>query len=122
MATTRSKNADEPESRSRFKWLLVTLATLAVAVTVVWWPGCKQYPEVTSAESLSLMKLLYNACNTRDLDKLSRVEQGIDRLASEGKMSAGEQDAFRAIIAIAKQGDWQRAQERSLRFARDQVR
>lgn len=111
---------DGPD-RSRLRWLLSAAGVMAAVCVVVWWPGCRQYPAVSSPESLTLMKLLYTACNTRDPARLDRVEQGVEKFAREGRMSPGEQTAFRRIIALARGGDWPQAQAASLRFAQDQV-
>jgi hypothetical protein len=91
-------------------------------LVLVWWPGCRQYPEVSSKEALTLLKQLYTACNTRDPARLSRVEQRVEKVAREGKLTPKEQDAFRRILARAKAGDWKQAEQASFRFAQDQVR
>jgi hypothetical protein len=102
-------------------WLIAALGALTLLLVVVWWPGCRQYPAVTSQESLYLMKLLYTACNTKDMSRLKQVEAGVDKAQREGKMSASEHQAFRKIIDLANAGDWSRAERAALRFAQDQV-
>lgn len=96
---------------------------LAVAglLFVVALAGCRRYPAVTSRESLSLMKLLYTACNTRDEKRLAEVEKGVEKASREGKLSPAEREAFAEIIGRAKQGEWQRAEKAAFRFAQDQV-
>jgi hypothetical protein len=103
-------------------WQLGTLGLLAIPVLVLWWPGCRQYPEVTSKESLKLIKQLYTACNTRDSDRLAKVEERLAKIEADGKMSEREVDAFRAIIDLAREGEWERAERASFKFAQDQVR
>jgi hypothetical protein len=61
--------------------MLGAAGVLLVALAVVWWPGCRQYPAASSEESLSLVKLLYTACNTRDAARLAKVEQGVEKLS-----------------------------------------
>ncbi len=116
-----STNHDDEPGRSRLRWLLGAAAVLAVPLAVVWWPGCREYPPVSSKESLYLMKLLYSACNTRDEKRLAEVEAGVEKLTREGTMSAEERAAFDKIIGMARSGRWADAQEAALKFAQDQV-
>ncbi|MGL4555132.1 MAG: hypothetical protein ACRC33_28535 [Gemmataceae bacterium] len=117
MSTDQAGAADGP----RLRWMLIALACLAAAALAVWWPGCRTYPPVSSRESLSLMKLLYAACNTRDPGRLAAVEQGVAKAAQRGKMGEAERQAFGRILALARGGDWPGAERAALRFAEDQV-
>lgn len=117
---TNVENAVEGKSQN-LGWLLSALGVLAILVTVVWWPGCRQYPAVTSPEALQTMKLLYAACNTKDTNRLREVEKRIDGLARDGKLSDAEQKAFSKIVTMANAGDWQSAEAAAFRFAQDQV-
>lgn len=112
---------DEPESSTTLRWLLPVTGALGVLVLVVWWPGCRTYPPVTSRESLTLMKLLYTACNTRDPVRLAKVEQGVSAARKAGKLSASEDRSFTHILGLARDGDWGSAQSAALQFAQDQV-
>lgn len=111
----------DAESNSRLRWLLGTMGVVAVPFLIVWWPGCRQYPPVSSKEALQMMKLLYAACNTRDTTRLSQVEQRMEKAAREGKLTAPEREAFERIIGMARAGDWSGAERASFRFAQDQV-
>lgn len=123
MANTRFQpDADDDLAAQRWRRLLILLGVLLIPALVLYWPGCKQYPEVTSKEALSLMKLLYAACNTQDTARLTRVEQGVAKAVREGKMSDREQEAFRRVIDLARGGDWKGAEKASFRFAQDQIR
>jgi hypothetical protein len=113
---------DESPQNTRLRVLLTCLGVLTVLVLFVWWPGCRQYPRVTSKESLRLMKLLYTACNTRDPVRLATVEQGVEKSTREGKLTETEQNAFRYILDLARSSHWEQAEKASLRFAQDQVR
>jgi len=97
------------------------MSVLVIPLLVIWWPGCRQYPPVSSVESLYLMKLLYTACNTKDPARLAKVEQEIEKLASVQKLTPAEMEAFNKIIGIAKEGRWQDAERAAFRFAQDQV-
>lgn len=113
--------ADErASSRRTVAWL--ALLGLLLALAWIWWPGCRTYPEVTSRESLDLVKALYSACNARNAEWLAKVEKEVNELSQDGKMSPQEQQSFRRIIALAKSGQWDEAQQASLTFAEDQVR
>jgi hypothetical protein len=116
-----SESTSGGEAGTRLRWLLGTAGVLAIALLVVWWPGCRQYPAVTSKESLQLMKLLYAACNTRDPARLSQTEQRLEKAVREGKVTPPEQEAFASILGMARAGDWEGAERAALRFARDQV-
>lgn len=115
------KHDDDDLGRSRRRWLFGVAGLGAVALLVVWWPGCRQYPAVTRKESLKLMKLLYAACNTKDEKRLTEVEKGIERLTREGKMTQAEKEGFDKIIAMAKDGKWEKAEDAAFKFAQDQV-
>jgi hypothetical protein len=115
-------NHDQLPNRQRL-WQLVGVAgLLTIAVLFVWWPGCRKYPTATSKESMALIKLLYSACNTKDLARLAKVEQDLEKATQEGKISPAEQVSFAQIIRLAKQGDWENAEKAAYRFAQDQVR
>jgi len=103
------------------RWLLGALLLLALPLLVVWWPGCRQYPPVSSKESLELMKLLYSACNTKDEKRIAKVEEGIEKLTREGKMAPAERESFDKIIGLARAGNWEKAEEAAFKFAQDQV-
>lgn len=118
--TSSRDPGDEPD-RSRLRWLIGALVVLAVPFVVIWWPGCREYPAVTSKESLSLMKLLYAACNTKDPVRLAKVEQGIEQLSRAGKMTTAEKDGFDKILGLAKGGDWAAAEKAAFKFAEDQI-
>jgi hypothetical protein len=118
--TEYEDDEDVPE-RSGLRRLVGILVLLTIPLIIIWWPGCRQYPPVSSPESLGLMKLLYSACNTKDPARLAKVEQGIEKAAAEGKLNDEERDAFAKIIGMAKAGDWKKAENAVYRFAQDQV-
>jgi len=118
--TNANANAETPNRRRLWQMIGAT-GILLIPLLVIWWPGCRQYPAVTSKESLGLMKLLYAACNTKDPARLARAEQGMEKTTREGKMSPAEQEAFAKIIGMAKAGEWERAEKAAFKFAQDQV-
>ncbi len=112
---------EREEGSGRSRWLGGLAGVLLLPLAIVWWPGCRQYEPVRSREALGLMQLLYAACNTKDPARLARVETGLDQLAREGKLSAGERTGFDRVLAMAKAGDWSRAEAAAFKFAQDQV-
>jgi len=113
---------DNDDTNPRRYWVIALLVVLAIASAYVWWPRWKVYPEVSSRESLQLMKLLYSACNTKDTTRLNKVETDLKKLIAQGKVSEVEQTAYIKIITMAKEGNWKEAEAASFRFAEDQVR
>jgi len=97
------------------------MVILAIPLAVIWWPGCRRYPPVSSKESLELMKLLYSACNTKDEKRLAEVENGVEQLTREGKMKPAEREGFDKIIRMARAGKWEQAEDAAYKFAQDQV-
>lgn len=99
----------------------IVLVLLFIALALVWAPRWRYYPPVTSPEALTLIKLLYTACNTRDAGKLDDVESRVQVLVESKSISAAERKSFEQIIAQARRGAWDAAQRNSLRFAEDQL-
>jgi len=118
---TSDASAEDTPDRSRLRRLLGVAGLLVVPLLLIWWPGCRQYPALTSKEAMQQMKLLYSACNTKDAERLGRVRQGVEKLSREGKLSPAEQEAFAVIVGMAKAGDWERAEKAAFKFAQDQV-
>lgn len=118
MISSHDPEAADPR---RLRRLLGLAGVLAIPFVVLWWPGCRQYPAVTSAESLYFMKLLYTACNTKDPARLAKVEQGVAAARSAGKLTPAEQEAFARIVGLAKEGRWEDAERAAFKFAQDQV-
>jgi hypothetical protein len=81
-----------------------------------------RHPEVSSAESLTLLRALYTACSSKNPERLEKVEQEVNRTQSAGKLTDEELESFQAIIAQAREGAWDEAARESYRFAEAQVR
>lgn len=106
-------------SGAGWKWGAAGL--LVIALAVIWRPGCRYYPPVSSPESLQLIKLVYSACNTRNQERLAQAEKSLAELVREEKVTAREKASFEAIFALARDGEWTQAEEASFRFAQDQI-
>lgn len=98
------------------------MAVLMVCLAVVYWPGCRQYPEATHPQTLRLIKLLYTACNTQSEPRLAEFEKELQAIRQTSALSTAEEQAFTAIIDLARQGHWTQAQDQCYKFAQDQVR
>lgn len=94
---------------------------LGIVALVVWWPGCRQYPAVTSPEGLQLIKLVYAACNTQEPARLQMAEERLAKGIQSGQISPREEQAFRTIIDLAKRQEWKQAEAAAFKFAQDQV-
>lgn len=102
-----------------WKWGFFTV--LVVTILVIWRPGCRNYPPVTSPEGMQLIKLLYAACNTRELDRLERAEKEFAELVRQEKVTPREKASFESIFALARAGKWEQAEKAAFRFAEDQI-
>ncbi len=112
---------DDNADRLRRRILLWSMGVAVLVLTVIWWPGCRQYPPATSIEAYTLMEALYTACNTKNAASLDKIEQWVNRDLDEGKIGPAEKDAFARIIGMAKSGNWQAATKAAFRFSQDQV-
>ncbi len=117
--TKKAAKADPP--RSRLAWSLATLTILLIGLAVVYWRGARKYPPATSREAYVIMDALHTACNTKNSGSLDKIEAYIAREKAEGKLGAGEEEAFARIIATARAGGWSEADREAFRFSQDQV-
>jgi len=118
---TSNLNVSVTSTNRRRFWFLGVALILAIPVAIIWWPNWRQYPAVTSQESLQTMKLLYTACNTKDVARLKQVEERVEKMTRAEKLSDAEQKAFAKILVLANSGAWDRAEKAAFRFAQDQV-
>ncbi|MEX2168599.1 MAG: hypothetical protein WD851_04780 [Pirellulales bacterium] len=103
-------------------WAGVSAILLALLIGGVWWLTRLQYPEVTSAESLNLVRALYTACSSQNPQRLDKVEQKVAQTHQTGNLTQSELASFQSIIAQARDGRWEEAAQSSYQFAEDQVR
>jgi hypothetical protein len=105
-------------SRSPWRTSVIALGWVILLITA----GCRNYPEVTTAESQEFIKQVYTACNTQNVERLTRCSERLRELATDQKVSPSEAAAFERIIKLAQAGDWPAAQQHALEFAQRQVR
>ncbi len=84
--------------------------------------GCNTQPQATTAESMELIKQVYTACNTKNMERLEKAEAKLKTLVDQQVISEDERVEFESIIAQARAGQWEEAQSRALSFAEAQVR
>lgn len=102
-------------------WTAAAAVALSIVAVAIWWPGRRDYPAVTSREALYHLKLLHTACGARDERRLAEVEAGVERLSGDGTLTVAERAGFNSIIGLAKEGNWEQAQQAAFKFAQDQV-
>jgi hypothetical protein len=84
--------------------------------------GCNTQPRATTAESMELIKKVYTACNTKNTERLEKAEAELKTLVDQQLISEDERVEFESIITQAREGQWEKAQNRALSFAEAQVR
>jgi hypothetical protein len=100
-------------------WSMV--GVVIILLVIVWRPGCRTYPAVSSREGMQLIKRLCTVCNSRDPAKLAVLEKDLGELAKSGKITESEKSTFDAIIAMGRAGKWEKAEKAALQLADDQV-
>jgi hypothetical protein len=121
MSTKRKQVRARGDGSNIGPWVLGTAALFAT-VCLVWFWNSKSFPEVSSGESLRLIKALYTACSSKSDKRLAQVEKELTAIETQGKLTEAERDAFDLIITHARAGDWLEATSASYAFAADQIR
>jgi hypothetical protein len=104
-------------------WMIASaIAVLSIVAGCVWWANRPSYPEVSSSQSLMLMRALYTACSSQNLERLERVDRAVTEASESGEMTPPERDSFVVIITQARDGRWDEAARESYQFAESQVR
>ena len=93
-----------------------------MGATLVFQSGCNSQPQVSSRDAMQLIKQAYTACNTRNVERLASTESRFSELVAAGTLTESEQRAFQEIFDLARDGNWQKAQDRAFSFALAQVR
>lgn len=84
---------------------------LGLGLLLVLAAGCGQ-PQVAPEHRELVLKLATGA-STRDPAIIDRAAAEVDDLAASSELGDDEEAAFRAIIAAARDGDWERAEQRA---------
>lgn len=92
---------------------------VAGAVILLSSAGCYRPPQVAS-DNLKLISSLRTALSTRNLERLDDNQKALDDRRAEGKLSEEEFAAFSDLIAMARAGKWEKAEQRVVKFQRVQ--
>lgn len=84
--------------------------------------GCNSQPRVSSPEVMQLIRQVYTACNTKNAERLQNTQSRFNELVISGTLTELEQRAFQEIFGLARDGNWEKAQDRAFSFAQSQVR
>jgi len=102
-------------------WPGLTNAVLGILVLLLL-AGCNAQPRATTAASMELIKQVYTACNTRNMERVEKADAKLKTLVDQQLISEGERVEFESILSQARAGQWAEAQRRALSFAEAQVR
>ncbi|MGD9645134.1 MAG: hypothetical protein AB7U73_05435 [Pirellulales bacterium] len=81
--------------------------------------GCYRPPQVAPG-NLEVISSLRTALSTRNPQRLTENEQVLIARHSQGELSDSELEAFQDLIALARAGDWEKAEQRVVQFQRAQ--
>lgn len=97
------------------RWLLILAVCLLLS-------ACgRRYPEI-GPKAYEVGRTVYNVTSLKRSEQLPQVRSLIDNERSSGGLTSREQDVLLGIVAIAEQGDWDRARRESRRLLGDQVK
>ncbi len=107
---------------NRRRWpSLVCLLILSAVAIYIWSPPWRSYPAITHPEADQLLRQLYTAGSSRDLERLSVTRQRFNKLLTDNAITAAEQAAFEKIFQRAESHSWDSAARECLRFAENQI-
>ncbi|MFO7901532.1 MAG: hypothetical protein ACQESR_18525 [Planctomycetota bacterium] len=92
-------------------WFAVALALLAL-------PGCGK-PQA-APRNRALISSLRTAVNTQNAEWLEKNATIVEKRHAAGKMSDEEYGEFQSIIAAAREGQWEKAEQQTIAFQKAQ--
>jgi hypothetical protein len=95
-----------------------TLLSMALCVLIA---GCGGYPAV-SPTAYAYAKALYSITNRKAEDRLDDVDAKIRADGAAGKLSEEETGWLTGIVADAKSGDWDSANQAARQIMEDQIK
>ena len=109
-------NTDTARARPKgLSWSLVLPGLLLVLFSLA---GCSQ-PQV-SHDNWELLSSLRTACSAQNAEWLAQNEAEILRRQQAGTLSAEELAEFQEILRLARDGRWEKAEARVLKWQRAQ--
>lgn len=100
-------------SRTRF-------SIVALLVLLLAWAGCGPPQLGADREAFKQVDALFTAVSLRDPGQLDRAESGLQSLRTAGKLPDAAADRLAAIVAEARAGRWEPAQEQLRAFMEGQ--
>ncbi len=94
--------------------------TLGILLGSVLFLGCGGYGKV-SPETYEFAKALYSATNRQSTESLDRAEEMVLAARDAQELPAEESAWLLAIVADARNGDWEGANREARRLMTDQV-
>lgn len=95
---------------------------LWLLLMIIFAAGCSRSPKVTSPVGLELIKALYTACSSKNMERLAKVTSALETAKEKGEVSEAEFVEFSRIIELAKSGQWTTAADASWAFAKAQTK
>jgi hypothetical protein len=109
----------EPRQLRKFLFGAGSLTVLLVAGLLAWQLWAK--PAVVDYDNLKYIQLLRTACSSQRSDQLQGVERAVTQRREAGKLSDAEWKEFEKIFVLARQGDWQTADQQAYRLEQGQL-
>jgi len=99
----------------------VHAAAVWVAAAMIAWSvaGCGR-PQASSPENLHLIGSLRTAISARNPQWLEDNSKALEERRAAGKVAEAEYEEFRSIIAMAKDGRWEAAEQEVIKFVKSQ--
>lgn len=96
-------------------------AAASIAAATIAWSvaGCSR-PQASSPENLHLIGSLRTAISARNPQWLEDNSKVLEARHAAGKMAEAEYEEFRSIIATAKDGRWEAAEQEVIKFVKSQ--
>lgn len=117
----KSMNPADPRparvgKRARGSTLVATL------VILLGLSGCGEHQIGDDKESFKTVEALYTAVSLRELPKVEDCSARLKALKDSGKLSEGASGTLDAVIAKAREGQWEHAQQQLSTFMKGQHR
>lgn len=95
-------------------WLIMSLAVMISLA------GCRPRAPQVNFSNRVYSGALRTATNTKNVDRLAKAKQIIERDHASGTILPDEYAFYREIISLAEAGRWEEAEKLAIRFRSDQ--
>lgn len=95
-------------------WLLGSLLVMLLVT------GCGGYPKM-GPDAVNMAQALYSLCNQKRSDALPKAEAKIVELAADGAIQPHEAEYLSRVIALGKDGHWEKAMLECRAMMEDQL-